>query len=138
MSFLGQSNQGGYGMVCKVWIERFDYIPITIELVGKTPKTNDKWEARKQCSIEASTCPCEHPGVIKVFAIRLETMEVYILWWNGGTLQKMLDYNMKYSHAMDNWMLLWKKGLMWYGKDDMPSLGEVMWRWHGHSWTSWV
>jgi hypothetical protein len=89
-------------MVCKVWIERFDCIPNTIELVGKTPKTNDKWEACKQCSIEALACPCGHPSVIKVLAIHSKTMEAYTLWWNGGTLQKMLDYNMKYSLAMDN------------------------------------
>jgi hypothetical protein len=65
-------------------------------------------------------------------------MEVYTLWWNGGTLRKMLDYNMKYSPAMDNWMLLWKEGLMWNGKDGLSSLAEILWRWHEHSWTSWV
>ncbi len=36
------NNQGSYGVVLKVLIERFDYIPSTIELVGKTLKTNDK------------------------------------------------------------------------------------------------
>jgi hypothetical protein len=65
-------------------------------------------------------------------------MEVYTLWWNGGTLWEMLDYNMKYSPATDNWMLSWKEGLMWNGKDGLSSLGEIVWRWHGHSWTSWV
>jgi hypothetical protein len=24
-------------------------------------------------------------------------MEAYTLWWNGGMLRKMLDYNMKYG-----------------------------------------
>ncbi len=84
----GQDNQSGYGMVCKVWIERFDCIPNTIELVGKTPKTNDKWEACKQCLIEASTWWCEHLGVIKVLAIHSKTMEAHTLWWNGGTFLK--------------------------------------------------
>ncbi len=41
------NNQGGYGVVHKVQIERFDHIPNTIELVGKTPKIDDKWEACK-------------------------------------------------------------------------------------------
>jgi hypothetical protein len=41
-------NQGGYGVVCKVRIERFDHIPNVIELAGKTSKTDDKQETRKQ------------------------------------------------------------------------------------------
>jgi len=36
-------------------------------------------------------------------------MEAYTLWWNGGKLRKMLDYNMKYSPPMDNRMLLHKR-----------------------------
>jgi hypothetical protein len=47
--------------------------------------------------MEVLACPCEHPSVIKFLAIHTETMEVYKLWWNGGTLQKMFDQNMKYS-----------------------------------------
>ncbi len=123
---------------CEVWIEKLDCIPNTIELAGKTSKTNDKWQAHKQCLVKALACPCEHPSVVKVLVIHSETMEVYTLWWNGGTLWEMLDYNMKYSPATDNWMLSWKEGLMWNGKDGLSSLGEIVWRWHGHSWTSWV
>jgi hypothetical protein len=37
---LSMDNQGGYGVVHKVCIQRFDHIPSTIELAGKTPKTN--------------------------------------------------------------------------------------------------
>jgi hypothetical protein len=37
---LRMDNQGGYGVVHKVCIQRFDHIPNTIELAGKTPKTN--------------------------------------------------------------------------------------------------
>jgi hypothetical protein len=39
---LGGDNHGGYGVVHKVQIERFDYIPHKIELAWKTPKTDDK------------------------------------------------------------------------------------------------
>jgi hypothetical protein len=39
---LGWDNHGGYGVVRKVWIKIFDYTPNMIELMGKTPKTNDK------------------------------------------------------------------------------------------------
>jgi hypothetical protein len=42
-------------------------------------------------------------------------MEVYTLWWNGGTFQEMLDYNMKYSPIMDNETLLSQR----YGKANM-------------------
>ncbi len=69
---------------------------------GGTPKTNDKRETHKQHLMEALACPCEHLGVIKFLTIHTITMEAYTLWWNGGTLQEMLDYNMKYSLTMDN------------------------------------
>jgi hypothetical protein len=74
--------------------------------VEKTPKTNDKWKTRKQCLVEVLACMCEHPSVIKFFAIHVKTMEAYTLWWNGGTLQEMLDYNTNYSPIMDIQTLL--------------------------------
>jgi Fe-S-cluster containining protein len=92
--------------VHKVRIKRFDHNPSTIELAWKTSKANDKWEARKQQSVEALTCPCKHPSVIKFFAIHTKTMEAYTLWWNGGTLQEILDYNTKYSPITNNCTLL--------------------------------
>jgi hypothetical protein len=45
---LSGDDQGGYGVVRKVQIERFNHIPSMIKLVGKTPKTNDKWKTREQ------------------------------------------------------------------------------------------
>ncbi len=108
---LSQNNQGGYGVVDKVQIKRFIHIPNTIELVGKITKIDDEWEVCKQRSIEALVYPCKHVNVIKFLAIHLETMKVYTLWWNRGTLWKMLDVNcMKCSHVMDNWLLLWEGG----------------------------
>jgi hypothetical protein len=86
-------------VVCKVRIEIFNGIPSTIELVGKTPKMDDKWEAHKQWLMEGLASPWKHPNVIKFLAIHIKTMEAYKLWWNGGTLQELLDYNMKYSHG---------------------------------------
>jgi len=101
---LNGNNHGGYGVVHKVWIERFDYIPNTIELVGKTPKMNDKWNVCKQCLVEALAYSCEHLGGIKFLLIHIKTMEAYTLWRNEGTHNwKMLDYNTKYSPIMDNW-----------------------------------
>jgi hypothetical protein len=83
---LSQNNQGGYGVVDKVQIKRFIHIPNTIELVGKITKIDDEWEVCKQRSIEALVYPCKHVNVIKFLAIHLETMKVYTLWWNRGTL----------------------------------------------------
>jgi hypothetical protein len=88
---LGGDIQGGYGVVHKMWIKRFNHIRNTIELTRNTPKTYDKWETCKQHSMKALVYLCEHLSVIKFFAIHVETMKVYTLWWNGGTLWEMLD-----------------------------------------------
>jgi hypothetical protein len=87
--------QGSYGVVCKMCIERFDHIPNTIELARKTPKMSN------QHLVEVLACLCEHPCVIKFLTIHAKTMEAYTLWWNGGTFQKMLEYNMKCSPIME-------------------------------------
>jgi hypothetical protein len=81
-----------------------------IKLVGKTLKMDDKWKTCKQQSMEALACPCGHPNVIKSLVIHTKTMEVYTLWWNGGTFPKMLNYDMKYSPIMDNHILLQQGG----------------------------
>jgi hypothetical protein len=52
--------------------------------------------------MEALACSYEHPSVINFFAIDVKTMEAYMLWWNGGPLQEMLNKNMKYFAIMDN------------------------------------
>jgi hypothetical protein len=93
-----------------------------IELVGKTLKTNDKQEARKQRSVEALACSCEHPSVIKFLAIHIETMEAYTLWWNGGTLQKMLDYNTKYFPLWIIVLYCNKGGWIWKGEHNLSPL----------------
>jgi hypothetical protein len=97
-----------------------------IELAGKTLKMDDKWKICKQRSMEALACPSEHPSVIKSFAIHTKTMEIYTLWWNGGTFPKMLNYNMKYSPIMDNQTLLWQGVWIWKGEHDLLPLGEIV------------
>jgi hypothetical protein len=112
---LGGNNHGGYRVLRKVWIERFNRIPSMIELVRKTSKTDDKQKTHKQQSMEALAYPCKHPSVNKLLTIRTKTMEAYTLWWNGGTFWRMLDYNTKYSpitnsHSYDilGARMLWK------------------------------
>jgi hypothetical protein len=67
----GGDNQGGYCVLHKVWIERFDHIPNTIELVGKTLKTYDKWKTCKQRLMEALACLCKQLSVIKFLTIHI-------------------------------------------------------------------
>jgi hypothetical protein len=76
---LGVDNQGGYGVVHTMRIKRFNHILSTIELVGNTPTTYNKWETCNQCSMEVLVYSCEHLGVIKFFAIHAKTMKVYTL-----------------------------------------------------------
>jgi len=62
----------------KVQIEKFNHIPSTIELVGKTSKINDKLKTHKQHLVKVLNCPCEHPIVIKFLNIHSKiTMEIY-------------------------------------------------------------
>ncbi len=51
--FSSGDNQGGHGVVREVQIKKFDNFPITIKLVGKTLKIDDKQEAHKQRLLEA-------------------------------------------------------------------------------------
>jgi hypothetical protein len=44
---------------------------------------------------ETLACPYEHLVVIKLLAIHIETMKAYTLWWNGGTLQTMVELQHK-------------------------------------------
>jgi hypothetical protein len=82
-----------------------------IELAWKTLKTNDKQKTCKQWSVEALAYLYKHPSVIRFLAIHTKTMKAYTLWWNGGTLREMLDYNTKYSPIMNTRTLLWQGGL---------------------------
>jgi hypothetical protein len=45
---LNGNNQGGYGVVHKVQIERFNHIQNTIDLMGKTVKKDGKEKTHKQ------------------------------------------------------------------------------------------
>jgi hypothetical protein len=44
---LSGDNKSGYGVVHKVWIERFNHIPSTIKLPRKILKIDDKWKTCK-------------------------------------------------------------------------------------------
>ena len=61
-----QTFQGSYGVVRRVIIRGASFIPKWIEFAGKTMKAKDSAENCKECSIKASACPVDHPGVIKI------------------------------------------------------------------------
>jgi hypothetical protein len=91
----------------------------------------------KKCLIEVLACPCKHLGVIKYLIIHLETMEAYTLWWNGGIVQKCW---IKTQNTDPLWTIecyCGKGDPIWKGKHDLSPLGKIVWRWHGHPWTSW-
>ncbi len=131
---LGGDNQGGYGVVHKVQIKRFDHIPNTIELEGEiTPKMDDKQKECKQQSVKVLACSCKHLGVIKFLAIHIEIMEAYTLCWNGGTFQDLL---IKTWNTPPLWPIIpycGKGGHIWKGEHDLSPSDEIMWNWHGHS-----
>ena len=92
----GHSQQGGNGRVRKVSLQNSRHISPTMELAGKTALYVDQLKkSREKLSIEALVCPCNHPGVIKFFAINDMTMECYSQWWNGGTLGAMFTLDQK-------------------------------------------
>ena len=88
--------EGGYGIVRLVEIHDVETIPPYMEFAGKTMKMNDNLEHRKSRSTEALACPIDHPGVIKVMYLDRRTYESFTLWWNGGSLFGMHQYDKKY------------------------------------------
>jgi hypothetical protein len=77
-------------------------IPSDIDFAGKLPKANDDFAQRNEWPLEALACPISHAGVIKFWALHPNTMEAYMLWWNGGSLHSFwTKYNSKVSEAIN-------------------------------------
>ena len=88
-----QTFQGSYGVVRRVIIRGASFIPDWIEFPGKTMKAKDSLENRKEHSVEALACPVDHPGVITIHYLNMRTYELYSLWWNGGSIWDMRNYD---------------------------------------------
>jgi hypothetical protein len=56
--------------------------------------------------VEALACSTNHSGVIKFYAIHVETMEVYQLWWIEDMFWEMLKYYDSQNQFLDNQELL--------------------------------
>jgi hypothetical protein len=53
-------------------------------------------------------------------------MEAYTLWWNGETLQEMLDYNTIYLPLLIIVPYCDKGGHIWKGEHNLLLLGEIV------------
>lgn len=102
--------EGGYGIVRLVEIHDVETIPPYIEFAWKTMNMKDNLEHRKLRSTEALACPIDHAGVIKVMYLDRRTYESFTLWWNGGSLFGMHQYDRKYAQEMHESELLRSPG----------------------------
>ena len=100
-----QTFQGSYGVVRKVIIRGASFIPDWFEFAGKTMKAKDSLENRKERLVKALACPVDHPGVIKIQYLNMQTFELYSLWWNGGLVQDMRNYNKSVAETHPNEIL---------------------------------
>ena len=100
-----QTFQGSYGVVQRVIICGASFILDWIEFAGKTMKAKDSLENRKEHSVKALACPVDHPGVIKIQYFNMWTYELYSLWWNGGSLRDMRNYDKSVAETHPNEIL---------------------------------
>lgn len=87
--------QGTYGVVRRVRITGVPFIPESLEFAGKSMKVKDARTSRIERSVEALSCPVDHPGVIKIHYLNMSTLEAYSLWWNGGSVRSMRTFDDK-------------------------------------------
>jgi hypothetical protein len=92
--------EGRYSKVRQVQITMTENIPSNIDFFGKNSKAQDEYEKKKEWLLEALACPILYLGMIKFWALHPTTMEVYTLWWNGGSLKSFWTrYDLKVSEA---------------------------------------
>ena len=92
-------------MVWRVIIRSASFIPDWIKFASKTMKAKDSLENCKERSVEALACSVDHPGVIKIQYLNMQTFESYSLWWNGGSTQDMRNYNKSVAEMHPNEIL---------------------------------
>ncbi len=129
LPLLGGDNQGGYGVVCKVWIERFNRIP----LQGKTLKMDDEWKTHEQQLMEVLGCLCKHLSVIKFLAIHIKTMEAYTCGGLGELFEKCWITTQSTPPLLVIIPYCNNASRIWKGEHNLLPLGKIVWSWHGHS-----
>ena len=100
--------QGSYGVVRRVTICGASFIPEWIEFVGKTMKAKNSLENWKERSTEALACPVDHPRVIKIQYLNMRTYELYSMWWNGGSLKNMREYDHSIAEVHESKILCYE------------------------------
>ena len=122
-----QTFQRSYRVVRRVIIRGASFIPDWIEFAGKTMKAKDSLKNCKERSVEALTCPMDHPGVIKIQYLNMRTYESYSLWWNGGTsgittslwlkrIQKKSFFTLdRILNRGNDWWCIGRIELIWHG-----------------------
>ena len=68
-------------------------------------KAKDFLENRKELSVEALACLVDHPRVIKLQNLNMRTHESYSVWWNGGSLRNMRNYDKSMAETHPNKIL---------------------------------
>ena len=97
-----QTFQGSYGVVRRVIIRGASFIPDWIKFAGKTMNAKDSLENRKERSVEALACLVDHLGVIKIQYLNMQTYKSYSLWWNGGSIRDMRNYDKSVAEMHPN------------------------------------
>ena len=125
-----QTFQGSYKVVRRVIICGASFILEWIEFAGKTMKAKDSLENHKERSVEALACPIDHPGVIKIQYLNMQTYESYSMWWNGGSLQNMRNYDKSVAETHPNEILFTVDWILNCG-NDWWRIGRIKFIWHG-------
>ena len=100
-----QTFQGLYRVVRRVIIHGASFIPEWIEFAGKTMKAKDSLENGKEHLVEALACPIDHPGIIEIQYLNMRTYESYSLWWNGGSVRDIRNYDKSVAETHPNEIL---------------------------------
>ena len=96
----------GYGRIHKIFISRMIDIPTIVDFIWKKSKAALKKEEQVEWLVEASVCPILHLRVIIFWVIHFQPMEVFALWWNGGSAKKFQQTNSLMLEAIKNQYIL--------------------------------
>jgi len=87
---------------------------------------------------KALAYPCKHIGVIKFLTIHSKPLKGYTLLWNGACFKKCWITTQSIHSIWRIECYYNNQTQIWKGKNDLSPLAKIVWRWHGHSLTSWL
>ena len=99
VSYRGKKMEGGYGTIQQCFIENEPAIPRYWAFAAKIQKGDTTVAQKVHFNAKAMALQSAHEGCIKWIAVHPYKNEGYILWWNGGSIRKMIGdeafYNCK-------------------------------------------